>query len=247
MSSFRPIASPEDLPAFGTREHVALDFKAKANGDAVERAKDMAAFANASGGTLLIGAQDTDDKLVGWVPMRAEDAQQVVTLYEEAIALCTPAPRVDLHAIQKDETHWPVAVNVYPFPGVAVGVRTLSLGDKSPYVFPWRSATHTHYLRPDQLPMLMLPKLRYIVAQLEQIPRDGDVKVIDTKEHSRSCRLLDVLPLENIVIVELVGGKRRVGYTVPLDYVLSVWKDRTAGWCIRIGGHFVGGRFAISE
>ena len=63
MATFSVIATPEDLPAYGTRESPILDFKgaldrieATGKPDYFELAKDVASMASVYGGVLLLKA-----------------------------------------------------------------------------------------------------------------------------------------------------------------------------------------------
>ena len=84
---FTPIQQLADLPAPGVgREGYALDFKVRINvADRFEAAKDVAALANARGGTLLVGAATDGELLKNYVPLSSEDADGVQRCYEEAV------------------------------------------------------------------------------------------------------------------------------------------------------------------
>jgi predicted HTH transcriptional regulator len=105
----------------------------------VELAKDVAAFANADGGVLLIGAyEDTRHGVLG--TYKALDAQAVKLAresYSQAVrSFCFPSPIIDSVVVPHGNGSV-VAVNVWPFPGQAVGVRSREHIDA--YFFPFRS------------------------------------------------------------------------------------------------------------
>lgn len=111
----------------GTAEGATIDFKAVLDPKwpGFRLARQVAAFANAIGGTLLIGAVEEPgtDRLGTYRPLSHDDAVAVEKRYGDAVKdLCSPKPLIDINAIQKDGGVV-VAVNVWPFPGQAVGVR----------------------------------------------------------------------------------------------------------------------------
>src|SRR5947207_14973186 len=77
MALFKLIMRPEDLPPVGSaREILALDFKRDLYDLAkpFEMAKDVAAFANASGGSILVGADEDQARhvLASYKPISGE-------------------------------------------------------------------------------------------------------------------------------------------------------------------------------
>ena len=63
VALFRPVATTADLPALSAgRESGTYDFKGSVDlAKKRELAKDVAAFANATGGVILIGAEEDKD------------------------------------------------------------------------------------------------------------------------------------------------------------------------------------------
>jgi hypothetical protein len=259
MALFRIIEQTADLPSEGTsRETLLLD--AKANYDVskkFEMGKDVAAFANATGGTLLIGAFEDSSKLIRYRPLCASDAVAVRQSFEEAIRdRCTPLPRVTFSQITYDPGEI-LAINVWPFPGQAVGVcrdgnkKVASNG----FVFPIRTATQTDYLLPEQLPLLMLPELRRTAILLDSIPHEARNSITihaavcahgvhGSNSTSFSGELIDYSYLSNsfkIKIHPLLTGygaeSRDVIIGLPLDRIKSVW-EYEGNWIVAIGGRF---------
>lgn len=151
-----PIDSQSHLPAIGTRESPTLDFKKASTSDAFEIAKDAAAFANAQGGTFLVGAAG-GDHLVRFDPLDLKTAKSVARTYEVAIRdRCKPAPLFTVKDIAVDGGAV-IVVNVWPFPKQVVGV-SLSKTETSiegAYYFPLRVGTDTKPVTPQQIPMFM--------------------------------------------------------------------------------------------
>lgn len=134
---WKPIETALDLPAEHTFESNTLDFKAAPTESSLEMGKDVAAFANAQGGTVLVGAHG-GDRLERYNPMTVELAQSVAA-YDRAVRdRCAPAPLFSMQLIARDEGVV-VAVNIQPFPGQVVGVRVLrkdKMERDSGYFFP---------------------------------------------------------------------------------------------------------------
>jgi hypothetical protein len=128
-----------------------------------------------------------------------------------------------------------VAVNVWPFPGQAVGVACGDT-DHSDF-FPFRASLDTTFLTPEQLPMLMLPKLRYVLAHLRSIKEGEAVRYYPRNDASPrfTYEFVRVDELVNALVLAAAGGaKTGQGHTAfPLDSVISAWRG-PQGWCVRI-------------
>ncbi|MBK6940906.1 MAG: ATP-binding protein [Planctomycetes bacterium] len=96
---FIQLEDPSRLPKPGSSsENETLDFKcafSDREDRAFEMAKDVAAFANSVGGTILVGAcEDRDTRTLRiYKPLDAQMAAHAEREYEAAIrALCKPVP-----------------------------------------------------------------------------------------------------------------------------------------------------------
>jgi hypothetical protein len=190
--------------------------------DLREVAKDVAAFANALGGVILVGA-DEDKKrgLLGqYRRLTAEEAKATRDACGEAVeTLCSPKPMFEMVNVPSDAGVVVVVVNVWPFPGQAVGVRTEPNG----FSFPVRTGADTIFLLPEQLPMLMLPELRRVVTLLRAIPEGATIAYNHTagqEVHSRP-RFVRVDERDNVVRLISEGGTSIV---IALDFIKAVWK-----------------------
>jgi hypothetical protein len=145
---------------------------------AFERAKDVAAFANHLGGTLLIGAQELNGQLQAYVGMPPTDAGAVRNDYSKAVAdRCMPRPTIDFEEYDDpgDPAKRIVAINVEPSLNL-VGVKISGDKDKEgyggiAYVFPVRSGIDARYLESGQLAMFMTPHVRRVAVLLSKIPQ----------------------------------------------------------------------------
>jgi predicted HTH transcriptional regulator len=94
-----PITNADQLPDPGTRESNSLDFKKNYRKDGsfqhFEFGKDVAAMANAMGGTILVGAQEAASALKIYIPLSTEEADSTIRSIEEAVRdRCSPSPVV---------------------------------------------------------------------------------------------------------------------------------------------------------
>jgi hypothetical protein len=188
---YRPLSQPIDLPSEGplsneAREKQDLDFKSVADPSTPwEHSKDIAAFANSLGGTILVGASNAD--AVAIHGLRGQTAREVMDIYENAALQCSPTIPVDPVPITLASGIVVVAINVAPHPDSLIAapaaVKSKAGKDGKPrqervensWRFPIRRASQTHYLKPEELPLYMNPQARRAFVRLEAIPfhREG--------------------------------------------------------------------------
>ena len=236
------ILDATELPVVGTdHEHLTVDFKSNLpNRASFELAKDVAAFANAAGGTLLHRAhEDGNRRVVGrYEPMTAQEAGLTINAYDQSIRdRCFPPPSWTSSRINRDGGVV-VAINVQPFPGQVVGVKIN--GDSADghggaaYVFPVRVGTQTRFLQPGELAMYMVPEVRMTIVALESISE---------KERQRVC-LIRVgalgtrdMPKNDARIVAVEPERNALRFdnntSYPLNRVRAVWHNGTQ-WCISV-------------
>jgi len=242
------MTTPADLPSPGAgRETGTLDFKGDQDpADQRELAKDIAGFANALGGALLVGAyEDTTKGVLGtYRPLDSSKAEVLKRAYElAATQRCQPNPVIDvvriavppdLSAASGDV----VAVNVYPVPMGPVGVRWDSDKGGPSFAFPLRTATHTHFLQPTELTMLMVPEIRRVAILLDSIPsaerRNVTLHVFGggVGQTYPGSTLVSVDPQATSVHLQIPGATG----TIPLDRVESVWKGGDHVWSVAVRG-----------
>jgi len=225
MALFKQIQTVGDLPSIGaSREKVALDFKAEVKDEErFELGKDMAAFANAMGGVILVGADENKETgtLRGYVPLDQERAQVICEAYNKAaVERCFPSPVIDALTIERDSGKYVVAVNVWPFPTQLVGVAH----DKAQhvYAFPLRVGVHTKHLRPEQLPMLMVTGPRRAAILLSQIDANKTIHLTDGDGNAHNFASLEIDQEGSMVRFRLGDGRRYVD--VPLEAIDLVWR-----------------------
>lgn len=238
---------PRDVP-----ESFALDFKAEHTTNTAEHAKDMAAFANVLGGTILVGvAEKADSYERRLLPLA--DAQQAARDYEDAARdLLAPTPFVDAVVVRfpADTTRALVAINVEPFPGQLVGAK---LPNTQAWRFPIRAAgRHTAFLDPVHMMIHSNPKTRKAAILLGSIPPTErkpmlvqvmeryEMEIEANGEEVLDGELLEVDPAKNTVSLSAFLRDRSeiVRVLVPLEDVEAVWKS-VGGWSVRLNGALV--------
>jgi hypothetical protein len=225
---FQPITNTSHLPQVGTSaENLALDIKMTVDpGAYFELAKDVAAFANASGGVILVGAaEDRRRGSVGrYMPMEQDEAKRVRDAFNQATRdLCSPKPMLN-PVIIACQDKFVVAINVWPFPGQAVGVQLQT--ELPGFAFPFRTGVETIWLNAEQLPMLMVPELRRISILLDAIPTGARIGILGPRGHvTDEFTLVELRVLENVVVLE--QGGRTSKTHLPIDAIRSVWKTHS--------------------
>lgn len=256
MGTFRMIRTASDLPLPGPLpEHLLLDFKAiKGPGQLDwEMAKDVASFANASGGVLLIGAEEVKGELVAYTPVPFSKAQDVAQGYQRVVdSLCQPRAIIDPRVIEQAPSAHVVAINVLPYPAPPIGVKAPSSakeeGVKKAWSFPTRRGAGTHYLEPEELATVMDPVYRRKVLLVEQIPPrpDGSRPVhmhfVDMWKllYEKSARTsgkphpqyrMSIVEIDAFRGVMYAHVDRAKQVVLPLDAVQSVWQDHSSVEC----------------
>lgn len=226
------------LPAEGSPvERNRLDCKARYDdGDKrrFEMAKDVAAFANANGGTLLIGSVESGGILAKHVGLTTADATQTRRDIEEAVRdLVRPTPVIDFpEPVEIEAGKVVLIVEVRPFPGQAVGVHVGGTKEEHPWQFPVRVGTQTVWYSPEQLVLLMDVAYRRKAQMLSQAKGEAG-SVHGLGGFIMKADVVEVNETENWFTVSVNQVKKPV--VVPIDAVATVWKD-TSQWCIRLHG-----------
>ncbi|HKY38630.1 MAG TPA: ATP-binding protein [Polyangiaceae bacterium] len=204
--AYVPLSELHALPPEGplsneARERQDLDFKSVADvATPWEHAKDVAAFANSLGGTILVGASNTDR--VTLHGLRAQTAREVMDIYENAAMQCSPTVPVDPVPITLPSGSVVVAVNVAPYPDALVAapaaVKSKPADGGKPkqervensWRFPVRRASQTHYLKPEELPLYMNPQARRAYIRLAAIPPHREGFLDGLSAHTYCPRIL---------------------------------------------------------
>lgn len=252
-----PIQAETSLPDEGVdRESRRFDFKKTVSSkNHVELAKDVAAFANAFGGHILVGAVEDPQtgRLDHYEPLPEAFAHEVVTAFDRAVATrCFPKPLHDSKLLPRGEG-FVVVVNVWAFPGGIVGVRS---DTQDAYLFPVRVGAQTDHLRPEVLPMFMVPEVRRIAVLLGSIPARNRSCICasfrmrssqGTEIARTNLDLVELREQENVAVFRVSEFQRKDYITnyptncrvhIPLDQVESAWSESTGDWALLLRGRF---------
>lgn len=250
---FDPITRIEQVPRVGQGyERLTLDMKggpgayrrfdqgSRIGWNEYEMSKDVAAFANASGGTILIGAEEDTARGIctAHSPFSDELATEFAGAFTTAIEKgCHPRPLLAIERI-RFTSGLMLSINVWPFPGQPIGVAVTTQKKDSgyggtSYVFPIRLVTKTDYLTPEQLPMYMSADVRRRAILLSTIKRTADSRTSRIFVHPEIVTAQDehvgafevyfesLDELGNTLVVTLDSR----GVSLPLDAVRAVWRD----------------------
>lgn len=233
-----PITNAAELPPIGIHEAVDLDFKATvstAAGYRFELAKDVAALANALGGSLLVGAHEKPaGRLDSYGLPATADPDAIVAAYEQSVRdRCRPAPLFSSERIDQ-YGKIVIAVNVEPTVTQPTAVRVTkdAISDEKysgeAWCFPIRVGTQTAYLSPEVLPMYMLPNVRRTWLLLKAIPIHAVVELQRRATGQNYSNRFEVV-FENVDerrnVVRVSHGAGKGGFNIPLDRIESVYED----------------------
>lgn len=231
---FTPIVSADQLPQVGVAcEKTTLDFKKELTADAFEAAKDVAAFANAAGGTLLIGAQAQGEVVAKYFPMTSDKASAAQRFYEQSVRdRCRPGPLTRIEHLPH-EGGVVLAINVQPSLGQPVGVEFKKTGNaqgdwpQGVYLYPVRVGSHTRPILPEQMTMFVDAKFRRNVLALRGAEGQRIVLFGFTQSGNwlDSFQIVEVNEVDNSVNLQCEDDGKKVDVSLPIDKLQSVWRD----------------------
>ncbi len=249
---FKPIRSVDDLPPTGpttrTAEAHSIDFKnTYPLNNQAEMAKDMAAFANALGGVILIGTSRDGDPLA-YPGIARTYADQLSDRFADTHARhLSPKPPIIERIIFDAPASGTVllAVNVHPFADQIVGARV----DTNVWRFPIRVGADTNDLEPAMLPLYASAVRRNIIL-LENIDRARDkVRICfrnprntTNAQPSYLAAKIHSIDISKNVLVVTLENESDTYHRIPLDDIECVWDSahNYADWVVRVLGHFGG-------
>ncbi|MFI5298305.1 MAG: hypothetical protein ACHREM_09425, partial [Polyangiales bacterium] len=168
-----------------------------------------------------------------YAPLSDDEATAHTKAIQESVDhRCRPRPLFKVERVPHDSLTV-LAVNVWPYPPGCVAV----LADSDPnsgyagraWVFPLRLNESTTYLEPEQLSMLMDPKIRRIAILLSQVPKSAmfSVQRLSGDGRGPSRVKFDCFSLQDnsVTFTGMPGAGE--GFTASLDQVLTIWRDAT--------------------
>lgn len=232
-----------------------------------EIAKDIAAFANSRGGTIVVGAIEdrSTGKLSNFEPV-ANVALLQKAVEQAYTQFCTPVPivtieRIDVdvasqRAILKRSVAKPVtivAINVDPYVAGPIATRVWRGGKKSVFVEGayrvWqRGVEKTRWLRPEEVAMLVDHQERRMLLRLDEIPRDTvvllwvPVRYREGETQDLAATIVMVDHVTGTLIVRSGGANEddQVRCEIPAALIRAVWRDRNSSWNIAVAGTVLG-------
>jgi hypothetical protein len=245
MMGWTPIRNPGDLARRLGRASVEqgqLDFKREYDLTRLsiryDMAKDVAAFATAYGGTILVGICWNNQQVVGL--RSVTDPQRTVAELSTALQqYCVPVPPTpDEQAIvvsvaaatqilppgaqppAADATI--LAINVDPDPRGPIAVRAELNGQPhaDTYRFPIRVGDQTDFLDPGQLAMWMNSNERRVAIRLRQVLSHGPVLIrihhrIGYSQQGKNHRVCELLDLDESRMHIVVGQRENQNLQPP--------------------------------
>lgn len=255
FGTYHKIEDWADVPPAGPldakiREGHRLDFKETASPEkTAEHAKDMATFANTFGGVILVGTK-VDQGIVTHPGISRAHAARMAEVYEQtAKDMCAPVPVVNAIIIAMPaSTNVLLAINVDPVVEGPVGAK---VKDQDAWLFPVREASHTKYLKPNELPMYMNPKLRRVLLLLDYIKENDRIQLWTspsirtpasqgqpTSERRAAVRAKMDLSRNWVGFFIATGEDSPVDklLNLPLTEVEDIWEDQHGVWNLRVTG-----------
>jgi hypothetical protein len=250
--TYSRIERSEDIPPPGplslrAREKRDLDFKSFADPrHMAEHAKDLAAFANALGGVILLGADDkTKPGRLSYPGVRGQTVSDVKDIYEKAGQLCSPPVAPDVVPIAGHGATL-VAVNIDPVVEQLVASPAADSGwsiVSDAWKFPVRHASQTDFIDPKDAALHMDRTVRRAFLLLARIPADRRQEV---KFYCRNIAggAASMVAAERVFRLEgvpdgrnhLVIADRDWRGRVPLADVVDVWESAEGFWAVKVRG-----------
>lgn len=225
------IVDRSTLPPFNAAETDGLDWKMRVDaGKRQEMVKDMAAMANASGGSIVIGIKEGSTVVAAALhPMSHAEVLQLARAYEQAAKeWISPPPKVDAAPIEVEcdgSGKWILAVNVSPTEAIFCAAKTINDGtgqSKDPtWLIPRRVASQTKYLSPAEAQLLTVEKLRSTTQQTLALIEKWQNDLRLREEVRRFEKFMANESHHDIRLPELATDKRRLG----LEYTIRPVRD----------------------
>jgi hypothetical protein len=226
-----------------------------------EIAKDIVAFANNIGGTILVGAIEGNGDQVGRaVRFPGVATGPLIQAIDRAIEMCLPVPVVAPEMVMLSEQDQQrllgrpgsssaelLAINVPPMLATPVGAPVCDRnGNRIDHAFrfPIRRAEGTRYLRPEELVFHMNSRERQALLQLVALSPE-ERQAIRLWSHQmggglkppRDVEMTDIDPTKLVATFQAPLGheKKMIVATVPLAFVRAIWQD-VDGWHLSVEG-----------
>ena len=215
-----------------TRESHWLEFKrdpySGTDKDRVECARDVAQFANASGETLVFGADENDHVLAGFAPV-SNAGVELQRIDDIVKAHLTPVPPIEPHILPHQSGAALLIVNVPPSPALIARRAT------DQYEFPVRAGVSKRYMTLIEIEARMQNHERLMKLRLEVVQSRHsiflDAKIGGTDPQGWSLERLD----DDTVTLR----KGALHLPIPLAYIEAVYRSTEPGndWVMALSCH----------
>lgn len=199
-------------------------------------AKDVAAFANALGGALIVGATEGPTEPDYTSPLAATYAEKMALEFDQAVRdYCRPSPIVHVRVIPAPDAPGKVVLVVNIEPAVDQPIAARHATDQHAWRFPIRFGRDTEFLFPEQLPLHMNSKARRAkLLLLRALAAGGDIDLFcvprgSSKHNSlqgRDAFKLDQVDADGgggVLLRDITGALGHQSIVIPLDDVEAVW------------------------
>ena len=242
MSLYRRVNGPADLPSVGTSwESPTCDFKSHVDPTRfTEMAKDIAAFANGTGGVIVIKAVESQGRLQRYLPMESSEADAIRAGFQRAAKdHCNPPPSIRPESFPH-EGGTILAVNVDGYPGQPVGVKVAPQKQHPDdrfgpcFMFPIRVTDGTKYLSPENLGTLMLPEIRKAAILLDSLTSEqrSGMRILwptGAMGHAQATADLGSIDVLGLSFELAFAGTSPCSIRVPLDAFRVLDDDYSQG------------------
>lgn len=261
--TYARIYEERDLPAAGelnarSREKSDIDFKMWADPkDGPCHAKDIAAFANALGGVLIVGASDKSGQLRYPGLPDKQSPKSAIEVFEKAGAeMCSPQTQVNAVPITLASGKTIVAVNIDPSPDAFIASQ--SRHSHEDWTLPIRTSSQTKRLEPKDLAMYMNVSVRRAAILLDMIPVEAR-REVSVHFHTSGVwgrrmngvpyqadgglalqqRVLSLMSVDirrNVVVFQESSTVDPESIHIPLRDVVDVWPRTDTDWAVIVAG-----------
>lgn len=224
-----------------------------------EIAKDIAAFANHLGGTIVVGAvENANGRICRFNSV--SDAKGLVKAIDQASEFCLPIPvatheELELDAQNQNEILGDslavdsvilVAINVRPYLSGPVGAKIWKeKGSKGQSIsdafrFPYRGVEGTRFLRPEELALAMNSHERRILLQLAGVQGQALTVWTPLPTHPNMSRptrcVLRIIDYEgSVILLESADLTPVCKCEIPVALIRALWRT-SVGWNMTVEG-----------
>lgn len=227
MKLWNPIKSTLQLPQIGTPEDGNIDFKRSGytgKKATLEIGRDVAQFANSSGGAIIIGADEVDGKLTEYNGIEDIDIQQqkITTAIDVTLH---PHPDVEISRILRGDKEI-LVVNI----GASIPIIGVKDTGSNKWEFPRRDGQQKVYLHYRDIELMLQSSRRNYILIQSAVQSDRfkhfflDVSTyLNESENRWSLHRMDY------ELLTLLNIDTSTYCYVPLSFIEEVWPSSSSG------------------